>query len=79
MTTTSLGYSLEPPDEYHSSQCATEGGPNFYQCKMPRWRTWMCAPFMYGASKNWCPDCGRMSRRVQGCTCEYLEETTWEI
>ena len=75
MTTTSLGYSLEPPDEYHASLCASEnGGPSFYQCKMPRWRTWRCAPFKYGASKNRCDDCGMMAPRLEGCTCEYLEE-----
>ena len=58
----------------HSSQCATENGPNWYQCEMPRWRTWRCAPFTLGPSRNWCADCGMMAPRVEGCTCEYLEE-----
>ena len=74
MTTTSLGYSLLPPDEYHSSLCTTENGPNWYQCEMPRWRTWRCAPFMLGPSRNRCDDCGMMAPRVAGCTCEYLED-----
>jgi len=74
MTTTSLGYSLQPPDEYHDSRCATEDGPNWYRCADYRWQTSRCAPFMYGASKNRCDDCGMMASRVEGCTCEYLEE-----
>jgi len=74
MTTTSLGYSLLPPDEYHSSQCATEDGANWYRCPDTAGYVYRCAPFMYGASKNRCDDCGRMAPRVAGCTCEYLED-----
>ena len=75
MTTTSLGYSLEPPADAPHPRCSTEDErPEnvWYQCADERWATYRCAPFRAGESRNWCADCGRMAPKVRDCTCHFI-------